>query len=122
MTAEFQDKIALITGGAKGLGLACAQAFAQAVARVAIVSRSEPEPRAAASKISSMTEVLWVVGDVANEAAAHEVFKRIEDRCNGLDYLVHNATVVVARSVLFLCNPVESRCTTGTTLEIFTNL
>ena len=41
MKLGFEGKVVLITGGSKGIGLACARAFAQEGARVSIASRSE---------------------------------------------------------------------------------
>ncbi|MGH8257359.1 MAG: SDR family NAD(P)-dependent oxidoreductase, partial [Steroidobacteraceae bacterium] len=41
MDLELNGKVVIVTGGSKGIGLACARAFVQEGARVAIVSRSQ---------------------------------------------------------------------------------
>ena len=49
MELGLKDKVVVVTGGSKGIGLACAQAFLAEGARVAIVSRSRANLDGAAS-------------------------------------------------------------------------
>ena len=50
MELGLKDKVVVITGGSKGIGLACAQAFLAEGARVAIVSRSRANLDSAAQR------------------------------------------------------------------------
>ena len=47
MELDLKDKVVLVTGGSKGIGLACAIGFAREGARIALTSRSEANLRAA---------------------------------------------------------------------------
>ncbi|MBV9909094.1 MAG: SDR family NAD(P)-dependent oxidoreductase, partial [Hyphomicrobiales bacterium] len=51
MELGLENKVVLITGGSKGIGLACAQAFAAEGARIAICSRSSDNIDKAAAKL-----------------------------------------------------------------------
>jgi NAD(P)-dependent dehydrogenase (short-subunit alcohol dehydrogenase family) len=51
MDLELHGKVVLITGGSKGIGLACAHAFAAEGARVAIASRDDAHLAAAAARL-----------------------------------------------------------------------
>ena len=53
MNITFENKVALVTGAASGLGLATAKAFAEAGASVVLADWAEKEVRAAAKKLAS---------------------------------------------------------------------
>ena len=50
--SQFTDKTVLITGGTRGIGRACAEAFAKEGAKVAICGRSEESTKQAAEELS----------------------------------------------------------------------
>ena len=63
MELGLEGKVVLVTGGSKGIGLACALAFAAEGARIAICSRSRENVDQASAK---MNEALGVVADLAD--------------------------------------------------------
>ena len=63
---DLQDKVALVTGGSSGIGLACARAFARQGARVVIASRNEGRAKAALKGLAKVGDVQWRAGDTAD--------------------------------------------------------
>jgi NAD(P)-dependent dehydrogenase (short-subunit alcohol dehydrogenase family) len=88
MDLGLARKNVLITGGSKGIGLACAKAFRAEGARVAIVSRSQ-ENLQSAKKI--LGEVYTVAADLTDAAAAAAMVERVEKEFGALDILVNSA-------------------------------
>jgi NAD(P)-dependent dehydrogenase (short-subunit alcohol dehydrogenase family) len=92
MNLELEDKAILITGGSKGIGLACARAFAEEGARVAIVSRSQENlDRAAATLQKEGHHVFAVAADLRDAQQAREMARTIEQKLGGIDVLVNSA-------------------------------
>jgi 3-oxoacyl-[acyl-carrier protein] reductase len=85
---ELADKIAIVTGGTNGLGLAIAQRFAQAGATVVCASRSGGAAAPAAAGLS----VARV--DVRDPASVRDLVDRTVDRHGRLDVMVANAGVM----------------------------
>ncbi|ASA23226.1 SDR family NAD(P)-dependent oxidoreductase [Paenibacillus donghaensis] len=100
MELGLQGKIALVTGGSKGIGLATAIALAAEGAKVAIVARSEDTLQAAAEQIRKQTggDVLVIAADVSVEAQAKQAVEQTAEHFGGLDILVNNAGTSAAAS------------------------
>jgi NAD(P)-dependent dehydrogenase (short-subunit alcohol dehydrogenase family) len=88
---DFSGRVALITGGSSGIGLASARAFARAGARVVIAARSEAGCRRASEALGP--EVLGVAADVRDEASIARLVERALESCGRLDYAVNCAGV-----------------------------
>src|SRR5260370_32337290 len=86
---KLAGKIALITGGSSGLGLATAKRFVSEGAYVFITGRRQPELDAAAKEIGS--NVAAIRGDVANLADLDHLFPSIKEQKGRLDILFANA-------------------------------
>jgi len=84
----LKDKVVVITGGSKGIGLACAQAFMAEGARVAIVSRSRSNLDSAASVLPG---VVCIAGDLIQATAAKEMVRQAESALGAIDVLVNSA-------------------------------
>ncbi|HET9351134.1 MAG TPA: SDR family NAD(P)-dependent oxidoreductase, partial [Burkholderiales bacterium] len=78
----------LITGGSKGIGLACAKAFIAEGAKVALVSRSEENLRKAKE---SLTTVYTIPADLTDAAAAAAMVDKVEKEFGPIDVLVNSA-------------------------------
>jgi NAD(P)-dependent dehydrogenase (short-subunit alcohol dehydrogenase family) len=88
MDLGLRDKKVLITGGSKGIGLACAKVFIAEGARVAIVSRS-PENLVRAKK--ALRDVYTIAADLTDAAAAAAMVERVEKEFGPIDVLVNSA-------------------------------
>ena len=60
MNLELTDRVAIVTGGSRGLGLACATALAAEGCRVAITSRDKAKLHAAANRIKGFSFMLRI--------------------------------------------------------------
>jgi NAD(P)-dependent dehydrogenase (short-subunit alcohol dehydrogenase family) len=88
MDLGLEGKVVLVTGGSKGIGLACALAFAAEGARIAICSRSRENVDQAGAKLK---DALGVVADLADAVAAERVIDTVEDRLGPIDILINSA-------------------------------
>jgi len=88
MDLGLKQKNVLITGGSKGIGLACAKAFRAEGARVAIVSRSQQNLDAAKKVLESC---YCVAADLTDANAAAAMVERVEKEFGALDILVNSA-------------------------------
>ena len=86
------DKIALITGGASGIGRATAQRLAAEGARVAVSDLNYDGVQATAADIGD--GAVAIEHDVTDEAAWQKVLAETEDRLGGLHVLVNCAGIV----------------------------
>lgn len=93
MDLELRDRIAIVTGSSRGLGLASARALAAEGCRVCICARDATrlaEAEADLAAISSGDAVLAVQADVTTTDGVASVLDRTVDRFGGLDVLVNN--------------------------------
>jgi NAD(P)-dependent dehydrogenase (short-subunit alcohol dehydrogenase family) len=90
-----KDKIALITGGSRGIGLGIAQALAQEGFKLAINGvRAEERVKDTLDELrSGGTEVLYVRGDIGEKADRERMVQEIWDHFGQLHVLVNNAGV-----------------------------
>ncbi|ONI84866.1 oxidoreductase [Saccharothrix sp. ALI-22-I] len=92
-TSRFDDKIALITGGTSGMGLATARRLLAEGAQVVITGRDKTRLDAAVEDLAGGARVLAVCGDVASLADLDSLTTAIRDRHGRLDVVFANAGV-----------------------------
>jgi NAD(P)-dependent dehydrogenase (short-subunit alcohol dehydrogenase family) len=88
---KLEGKVALVTVGTSGIGLATAKRFVQEGAFVFITGRRDRELRAAVSDVG--TSVTGVQGDVSNLADLDRLFTEIRDAKGPLQVLFANAGI-----------------------------
>jgi len=87
---EFQDRVAIVTGGSRGIGRAIVQALAREEARVAF---TYAQNKTLADELANGDTVLGFQMDVADFNQAKEFVKQVKDRWGAVDILVNNAGI-----------------------------
>ncbi len=88
----LKNKVALVTGGGRGIGAACAAMLSRAGASVALLDVDAASAEAGASAIRrSGARALGIGCDVTDAAALERAFARVIDELGGLHVLVNNA-------------------------------
>jgi 3-oxoacyl-[acyl-carrier protein] reductase len=94
MDLGLTDKVAIVTGSSRGLGLASARALVAEGCRVCLCARGEERLAEAAVEVEAAAKrpnmVCAVQADVSTEAGIHLVITRTVERFGGLDVLVNN--------------------------------
>jgi meso-butanediol dehydrogenase / (S,S)-butanediol dehydrogenase / diacetyl reductase len=91
MSMDFMGKTALITGGASGMGAACAREFASAGANVVIVDLNGPLAKTVAAEIGAQEPI---IGDVSDSAFCNRAVQTALARHGRLDILVNCAGII----------------------------
>jgi NAD(P)-dependent dehydrogenase (short-subunit alcohol dehydrogenase family) len=91
MSARFEGKVAVVTGGNSGIGLAAAKAFAREGARVAIIGRSEATLKSAQEELGS--GALTLKADTSKVSELADAMEAIRRKFGRIDALFVNAGV-----------------------------
>ncbi|MFO7293900.1 MAG: 3-oxoacyl-ACP reductase FabG [Actinomycetes bacterium] len=93
-TYDFSSKVALVTGGASGIGRACAAAFAAGGASVVIADYDEDEGRQTAEELSADgAPVSFVAVDVSRPEQCEAMVRHAVEEHGGLHIAVNNAGI-----------------------------
>ncbi|KAA3517519.1 L-iditol 2-dehydrogenase [Agrobacterium vitis] len=91
MTGRLDGKSALITGSARGIGRAFAEAYVREGATVAIADINMERAKETAKAIGEKAYAVHL--DVTNQASIDAAIKAVEDKTGGLDILINNAAL-----------------------------
>jgi 3-oxoacyl-[acyl-carrier protein] reductase len=92
MRLGLEGKVAIVTGGSKGLGRAIAKEFGQEGARLSICARGKADLEGAAREKRELgIDVLALEADVTRLDDIQQVVTKTVDECGRIDILVNNA-------------------------------
>ncbi|ESZ68209.1 glucose 1-dehydrogenase [Mesorhizobium sp. L103C105A0] len=93
MAHRLAGKVAIITGGGRGIGAGITQRFAEEGAKVAIVQRSPP-PNTMLNE-----HIIYVKADLSSSQEIASAVQMVAERLSGLDILVNNAGIMFEKTV-----------------------
>ncbi len=97
---RLKDKVALITGGSRGLGKAIAEKFLHEGAKVVLSDIHEERLGETVSELGALGNVFGVFGDVTSREDAERMVQATVDRFSQIDIAVNNAGLVLFESFL----------------------
>ncbi len=97
---NIENKIAVVTGGTKGIGRAIAESLLTAGAAVFICARDKVELKRALEQLSASGKVDGEVCDVRSESQVEMMLKECERVFGGIDFLINNAGIgIIGKTV-----------------------
>jgi short-subunit dehydrogenase len=92
---DFQNRVVLITGGSRGLGLILARQLAGRGARIAICARNEEELLRAKEDLQTRgAAVFQTICDVRNQSEVRRMIEEVRNHYGQIDVLINNAGVI----------------------------
>lgn len=117
---RLKNKVAIVTGGARGIGAGIARCLAGEGARLALIDVDGPEAEATAATLG--TEAIGLAADVSLETQAGDAVEKVVQRLGGLDILVNNAGGGGQNSMTSIGNPFTRIDQAGWDDQLATNL
>ena len=93
---QFQDKVAVVTGGASGIGAACCRNFAERGAKVVVADLNGDGARAVAAEFGG----LGIACNVGDEAEVNALVAEVESALGPIDIMFNNAGINSGRAIL----------------------
>ncbi len=97
MSGRLEDRVALVTGGAVGIGAAICELFTQEGAKVGVVDADADGARAIADRLGD--DVVAIVADVTDLDGMATAVAGLEEQFGGLDVVINNAGVIASGTV-----------------------
>ena len=98
---RLKDKVAIVTGAARGIGLVTAQVFAREGARVVLCDLDQAEVEGAAAQIRDQGhEALGLAANTAQPESVRELLKTVLHHLQRVDILVNNAGIIRDKQLL----------------------
>ncbi len=97
---RFNERVALVTGGASGIGLAISERFAEEGARVAILDREREAGESASAAIRLAGGICeFIRADVSVESDVIQAVNHAAQSLQGIDHVVNNAGIVLVKGI-----------------------
>lgn len=97
---ETQGRIALVTGAARGIGLATTERLLQEGWRVALLDIDGENLEATVARLAKPDAILSITADVSEPAQVKAAVQQVADRFGRLDALVNNAGIAIFKPLL----------------------
>ncbi len=92
--SKLQDKVAIITGGASGIGAAAASLFVSEGAKVVLVDLNEEKGKAFEAELKAKNaEALFIKANITSEEEVANIFKQTVDTFGKVDIVFNNAGI-----------------------------
>jgi NAD(P)-dependent dehydrogenase (short-subunit alcohol dehydrogenase family) len=114
---DFKGRVAVVTGGASGIGKALAKAFLAAGARVVIADVEKDALAATCEELGTGGEISGVVVDVRDPASVNALADEVYDRHGACHVLVNNAGVSVANLNVWETEPSDWQWVHGVNVQ-----
>lgn len=96
----LSERVAIVTGGTRGIGRVIALQLSKAGAKVAVVGRDSEKGKEVIDEIvSSGGEAVLVLGDIADDKQCREIVKKVADKFGQIDILVNCAGGLTATPI-----------------------
>ncbi len=104
---DLNGKVALVTGGAGGIGLGIAKAFAAEGCRVALAGTTEENLIKAAESAGVQSPLLWRTCDITDRDQVAQLFQWLGGELGSVDILVNSAGINIANRMMSNIDPAE---------------
>lgn len=90
---QLKDKVAIITGGASGIGLATVESFLNKGSKVVLSDYNEEEGQKQAERLKDKGDVIFIKADVSKEEEVKGLIEQTAEHFGSVDILFNNAGV-----------------------------
>ena len=97
---DLNGKVALVVGGAGGIGLGIAKALAAEGCKVAIADNNKEALENAAKAETGKSSFVWQICDITNRKQVSQLFKWLDDELGPVDILVNSAGINVSNRMM----------------------
>jgi len=104
---DLNGKVVLVTGGAGGIGLGIAKAFAAEGCRVALAGTTEENLIKAAESAGVQSPLLWRTCDITDRDQVAQLFQWLGDELGSADILVNSAGINIANRMMSNIDPAQ---------------